>query len=126
VTSQAEEVEREKKLILEGKIPVEEASKELKNHPVFRISELTKEMIEGKKTKVSALRRTLGKTRTPLPWGGRGSFEPAGSSVANLLSFSSVTSISFESQYRQVEAAAAVEAKATVIQSSPGARTCFF
>jgi hypothetical protein len=56
MTSQAEEVEREKKLILEGKIPVEGASKELMNHPVFRISQLTKGMIEGKKTKVSALR----------------------------------------------------------------------
>ncbi|GFG34962.1 hypothetical protein Cfor_08598 [Coptotermes formosanus] len=49
---QAEEVEREKKLILEGKIPVKEASKELKEHPVFKISQLTKHIIEEKKAKV--------------------------------------------------------------------------
>ncbi|KAJ4449384.1 hypothetical protein ANN_00783 [Periplaneta americana] len=48
---EAEKVEREKKLVLEGKIPVEEASKELMNHPVFRISRLTKTIIEEKKVK---------------------------------------------------------------------------
>jgi hypothetical protein len=56
VTLQAEEVEREKKLILEGKIPVEEASKELMEHPVFKISKLTKKIIEEKRTKVSVLK----------------------------------------------------------------------
>jgi hypothetical protein len=56
VTLQAEEVEREKKLILEGKIPVEEASKELMKHPVFEISKLTKKIIEQQRTKVSALK----------------------------------------------------------------------
>ncbi|XP_023702358.1 uncharacterized protein LOC111861758 [Cryptotermes secundus] len=49
---EAAEVEREKKLILEGKIPVEEASKELMKHPVFEISKLTKKIIEEKRTKV--------------------------------------------------------------------------
>jgi hypothetical protein len=53
---QAEEVEREKKLILEGKIPVKEASKELKEHPVFKISQLTKHIIEEKKAKVGAVK----------------------------------------------------------------------
>jgi hypothetical protein len=52
---QAEEVERENKLILEGKIPAEEASTELMQHPVFKISQLTKKIIEDKKAKVSAV-----------------------------------------------------------------------
>jgi hypothetical protein len=53
---QAEEVEREKKLILEGKIPVKEASKELLEHPVFKITQLTKDIIEEQKAKVSAVK----------------------------------------------------------------------
>ncbi|XP_069687499.1 uncharacterized protein [Periplaneta americana] len=48
---EAEEVEREKMLVLEGKIPVEEASKELKRHPAFRVSRLTKKMMDEKKRK---------------------------------------------------------------------------
>jgi hypothetical protein len=50
---QAEEVERERTLILEGKIPVKEASKELMEHPVFKISQLTRNIIEEKERKVS-------------------------------------------------------------------------
>jgi hypothetical protein len=53
---QAEEMEREKKLIIEGKIPVQEASKELMEHPIFKISKLTRNIIEEKKPKVSALK----------------------------------------------------------------------
>lgn len=49
---EAQEVEREKILILEGKIPVEEASKELMEHPVFKISQLTKKIIEEKRAKM--------------------------------------------------------------------------
>lgn len=49
---QAEEVEREKKLILEGKIPIEAAPKELKNHPVCKINQITKKILEEKKVKV--------------------------------------------------------------------------
>jgi hypothetical protein len=65
VNFQAEEVEREKKLILEGKIPVEEASKELMEHPEFKISQLTRKIIEEKRTKVSAL-----KSEYPFPGDG--------------------------------------------------------
>lgn len=53
--SQAEEVEREKKLILEGKIPIEAAPKELKNHPVCKINQITKKILEDKKVKVRYL-----------------------------------------------------------------------
>jgi hypothetical protein len=53
-------MEREKKLVLEGRLPAGEASKELANHPVFRISQLTKEIMEGKKMKVSTWRCLLG------------------------------------------------------------------
>lgn len=52
---QAEEVERQKQLILEGKIPVEKASKELMQHPVLKISQLTKKIIGEKGAKVSAV-----------------------------------------------------------------------
>jgi hypothetical protein len=52
---QAEEVERQKQLILEGKIPVEKASKELMQHPVLKISQLTKKIIGEKGAKVSVL-----------------------------------------------------------------------
>jgi hypothetical protein len=52
---QVEEVEREKTLVLAGKIPVKEASKELMEHPVFKISQLTKTIIEEKERKVSGV-----------------------------------------------------------------------
>lgn len=52
---QAEEVEREKALVLAGKIPVKEASKELLEHPVFKVSQLTKSIIEEKERKVSGM-----------------------------------------------------------------------
>jgi len=52
---QAEEVEREKTLVLAGKIPVQEASKELMEHPVFKISQLTKSIIQEKERKVSGV-----------------------------------------------------------------------
>lgn len=52
---QAEEVEREKTLVLAGKIPVKEASKELMEHPVFKMSQLTKSIIEEKGRKVSGV-----------------------------------------------------------------------
>lgn len=52
---QAEEVEREKTLVLAGKIPVKEVSKELMEHPVFKISQLTKTIIEEKERKVSGV-----------------------------------------------------------------------
>lgn len=52
---QAEEVEREKTLVLAGKIPVKEASKELMEHPVFKMSQLTKTIIEEKERKVSGV-----------------------------------------------------------------------
>jgi hypothetical protein len=74
VTFQAEEVEREKKLILEGKIPVEEASKELMKHPVFKISKLTKKIIEEKRTKVSVLKRFPEESQNNLSPGKEGKF----------------------------------------------------
>ncbi|KAJ9573987.1 hypothetical protein L9F63_008645, partial [Diploptera punctata] len=49
---EAEEVEREKKLILEGKLPLEEASQQLMDHPVFQVSRLTKKIIEEKRSKM--------------------------------------------------------------------------
>ena len=52
---QAEEVEREKTLVLAGKMPVKEASKELMEHPVFKMSQLTKSIIEEKERKVSGV-----------------------------------------------------------------------
>jgi hypothetical protein len=52
---QAEEVEREKTLVLTGKLPVKEASKELMEHPVFKISQITKTIIEEKERKVSGV-----------------------------------------------------------------------
>jgi hypothetical protein len=52
---QAEEVEREKSLILAGKMPAKEASKELMEHPVFKISQLTRSIIEEKERKVSGV-----------------------------------------------------------------------
>jgi hypothetical protein len=57
VIFQAEEVEREKKLILEGKIPVEKASKELLQQPVFKISQLTKKIVQDSNSKVSRVAR---------------------------------------------------------------------
>lgn len=48
-------MEREKTLVLAGKIPVKEASKELTEHPVFKMSQLTKSIIEEKDRKVSGV-----------------------------------------------------------------------
>ena len=47
------EVEREKRLILEGKMAVEEAPAELANHPVFKITQLTNEILEERRKKVT-------------------------------------------------------------------------
>lgn len=46
------EVEREKHLILEGKMPVEEAPEELANHPVFKITQMTNKILEEKRKEV--------------------------------------------------------------------------
>ncbi|PSN41529.1 hypothetical protein C0J52_17854 [Blattella germanica] len=43
-----EEMERQKKLILEGKVPVEEAPEELMEHPVFKVAEMAKKIIESR------------------------------------------------------------------------------
>ncbi|CAG2059227.1 unnamed protein product, partial [Timema podura] len=51
VVMQAEEVEREKRLILQGKIPMEEAPKELADHPVLLISQITKKIAEERSIK---------------------------------------------------------------------------
>ncbi|XP_054282935.1 uncharacterized protein LOC129000082 [Macrosteles quadrilineatus] len=51
------EVDREKVLILEGRMPPEKAPKELSNHPVFRITLLAKRMIEEKKLKEEMAKR---------------------------------------------------------------------
>jgi len=48
-------VEREKTLVLAGKMPVNEASMELMEHPVFKISQLTKSIIQEKERKVSGV-----------------------------------------------------------------------
>nr|CAD7447304.1 unnamed protein product [Timema bartmani] len=48
---EAEEVEREKRLILQGKIPMEEAPKELADHPVLLISQITKKIAEERSIK---------------------------------------------------------------------------
>ncbi|XP_067002327.1 uncharacterized protein [Anabrus simplex] len=46
-----EEFEREKQLILDGKLPLECAGKELANHPVFKISKITSQIIEKRRSK---------------------------------------------------------------------------
>lgn len=46
------EVEREKHLILEGKMAVEEAPEELANHPVFKITQMTNKILDEKRQKV--------------------------------------------------------------------------
>jgi hypothetical protein len=68
---QAEELEREKSLILAGKMPVKEASKELMEHPVFKISQLTKSIVEEKERKVSGVewRRSSGRRSTAFAMG---------------------------------------------------------
>ena len=42
-------------LVLAGKMPVKESSKELMEHPVFKISQLTKNIIQEKERKVSGV-----------------------------------------------------------------------
>ena len=44
-----DELEREKKLILDGRMSLEEAPKELIDHPVFQISQFIKEVFVGGK-----------------------------------------------------------------------------
>uniref|UniRef100_A0A1B6KYD6 Uncharacterized protein n=1 Tax=Graphocephala atropunctata TaxID=36148 RepID=A0A1B6KYD6_9HEMI len=51
------EVEREKRLILEGKMPVEEAPQALSNHPVFQIAQLAKKILEQRRKKAEAKTR---------------------------------------------------------------------
>ena len=53
--AQEQEVEREKQLILEGKLPVDRASKELLKHPVFKVSQMTRRIIQGKRRKASIM-----------------------------------------------------------------------
>jgi len=71
---QAEEVEREKTLVLAGKMPVNEASMELMEHPVFKISQLTKSIIQEKERKVSGVewRRYNGRLSTAFAKGHNG------------------------------------------------------
>lgn len=45
-------MEREKHLILEGKMAVEEAPEELANHPVFKITQMTNKILDEKRQKV--------------------------------------------------------------------------
>ncbi|KAG8325974.1 hypothetical protein J6590_054187 [Homalodisca vitripennis] len=51
------EVEREKRLILEGKMPIEEAPEALSNHPVFQITQKANQILEERKRKAEARRR---------------------------------------------------------------------
>jgi hypothetical protein len=51
---QAEEIQRERKLILDGKLPVNEKCKEMMEHPVFKVSQLRKKSLKKKMVKVSA------------------------------------------------------------------------
>lgn len=44
-----DELEREKKLILDGRMSLEEAPKELIDHPVFQISQFIKDVLVGGK-----------------------------------------------------------------------------
>ncbi|XP_039280685.1 uncharacterized protein LOC111056609 [Nilaparvata lugens] len=53
---EADEVEREKRLILEGKMGVEEAPEALADHPVFRITQLTNKMLQDRRIKQSKAR----------------------------------------------------------------------
>ncbi|XP_054285309.1 uncharacterized protein LOC129001878 isoform X1 [Macrosteles quadrilineatus] len=48
------EVEREKHLILEGKMAVEEAPEELANHPVFKITQMTNKILEERRLQAEA------------------------------------------------------------------------
>ncbi|XP_046677362.1 uncharacterized protein LOC124365426 [Homalodisca vitripennis] len=48
------EVEREKHLILEGKMAVEEAPEELANHPVFKITQMTNKILEERRQQAEA------------------------------------------------------------------------
>lgn len=51
------EMDREKRLILEGEMPLEKAPKELSNHPVFRITLLATRMIEEMRLKEEQMKR---------------------------------------------------------------------
>lgn len=46
---QVDELEREKKLILDGRMSLDEAPRELVDHPVFQISQLIKQILLGGK-----------------------------------------------------------------------------
>lgn len=50
------EVDREKKLILNGKMAVEDGPAELANHPGFKITQFTKKILEERRMKVSPLK----------------------------------------------------------------------
>ncbi|XP_075211447.1 uncharacterized protein LOC142318820 isoform X2 [Lycorma delicatula] len=56
---EADEVEREKKLIIEGKMGMEEATAALADHPILKITQLTNKMIENNK------KLQFGKSRLP-------------------------------------------------------------
>lgn len=53
------EVEREKHLILEGKMAVEEAPEELANHPVFKITQMTNKILDEKRQKVLSSKQSF-------------------------------------------------------------------
>lgn len=46
-----DEVEREKRLILSGRMPIEDAPAELEDHPVFRITQFTRKILQEKREK---------------------------------------------------------------------------
>ncbi|KAI5704697.1 hypothetical protein M8J75_007969 [Diaphorina citri] len=52
------EIDRQKKLILDGKMPFSDAPSELTNHPVFKITQITHQMLDEKKYKAKRCKKS--------------------------------------------------------------------
>uniref|UniRef100_A0A8D8XGM2 Uncharacterized protein n=1 Tax=Cacopsylla melanoneura TaxID=428564 RepID=A0A8D8XGM2_9HEMI len=59
------EIDRQKKLILDGKMSFSEAPPELTNHPVFKITQITHQMLDDKKKKSKRRKVTPSSSANP-------------------------------------------------------------